>query len=109
MVINRLGKPAAVLRNDATAPRIAVRLRGTPPNTFGSHPRPRLIAIAAGVPMQIPINVASDATLRLSKVASRNCGSDQSEVYQRAVSPRMGNPVTRLVLNDSTSVASAGP
>src|SRR2546427_13103086 len=35
VVINRLGKPAAVLRNDATAPRIAVRLHGNPPNTFG--------------------------------------------------------------------------
>ena len=35
VVINRLDKPAAVLRNDATAPRIAVRLRGTAPNTAG--------------------------------------------------------------------------
>ena len=35
VVINRLGKPAAVLRNDATAPRIAVQLRGAAPNTYG--------------------------------------------------------------------------
>src|SRR5438034_3736334 len=35
VVINRLDKPAAVLRNDATAPRIEVRLRGEPPNTAG--------------------------------------------------------------------------
>ncbi len=35
VVINRLGKPAAVLRNDATAPRIAIRLRGEQPNTSG--------------------------------------------------------------------------
>ena len=35
VVINRLGKPAAVLKNDATAPRVAIRLRGTAPNTFG--------------------------------------------------------------------------
>ncbi|MEK7403032.1 MAG: FG-GAP-like repeat-containing protein [Gemmatimonadota bacterium] len=35
VVINRLGTPAAVLRNDATEPRIAVRLRGEAPNTSG--------------------------------------------------------------------------
>ena len=33
VVINRLGAPALVLRNDATAPRIAVRLIGDAPNT----------------------------------------------------------------------------
>ena len=33
VVINRLGSPALVLRNDASAPRIAVRLRGDAPNT----------------------------------------------------------------------------
>jgi hypothetical protein len=35
VVINRLESPAAVLRNDAIAPRVAVRLHGTAPNTFG--------------------------------------------------------------------------
>ncbi len=50
VVINRLGKPAAVLRNDATAPRIAVRLRGTPPNTFGIGSRVRVLGGA--VPLQ---------------------------------------------------------
>ena len=33
VVINRMNAPASVLRNDATAPRIAVRLRGAAPNT----------------------------------------------------------------------------
>ena len=33
VVVNRLGSPAAVYRNDATAPRVAVRLRGKGPNT----------------------------------------------------------------------------
>jgi len=33
LVVNRLGSPAAVFRNDAPAPRIAVRLRGRTPNT----------------------------------------------------------------------------
>ena len=36
VVINRLGQPAAVLRNDASAPRVAVRLRARGgPNTAG--------------------------------------------------------------------------
>jgi hypothetical protein len=35
VVVNRLGAPALVLRNDAVAPRIAVRLRGLSPNTAG--------------------------------------------------------------------------
>ncbi len=39
VVINRLGKPAAVLRNDAPAPRIAIRLRGAAPNTAGTGSR----------------------------------------------------------------------
>ncbi len=33
VVINRLGSPALILRNDATAPRVAVRLVGDGPNT----------------------------------------------------------------------------
>ncbi|MBW2463560.1 MAG: VCBS repeat-containing protein [Deltaproteobacteria bacterium] len=35
VVVNRLGAPVAVYRNDATAPRVKVRLRGTAPNTHG--------------------------------------------------------------------------
>jgi enediyne biosynthesis protein E4 len=33
LVVNRLGSPAAIFRNDTAAPRIAVRLRGNGPNT----------------------------------------------------------------------------
>ncbi len=36
VVVNRLDAPAAVFRNDASAPRIAVRLRGQSPNTAGA-------------------------------------------------------------------------
>jgi len=50
VVINRLDKPAAVLRNDATAARITVRLRGTAPNTFGIGSRVRVLGGA--VPLQ---------------------------------------------------------
>ncbi len=35
VVTNRLGFAAGVYRNDATAPRVAVRLVGEPPNTYG--------------------------------------------------------------------------
>ena len=50
VVINRLDRPAAVLRNDATRPRIAVRLRGAAPNTagFGS----RVTVRGGAVPLQ---------------------------------------------------------
>ncbi|MGH7320487.1 MAG: FG-GAP-like repeat-containing protein, partial [Candidatus Rokuibacteriota bacterium] len=50
VVINRLDKPAAVLRNDATAPRIAVRLRGEPPNTAGIGSR--VLVRGGAVPVQ---------------------------------------------------------
>jgi hypothetical protein len=50
VVINRLGLPAAVLRNDATAPRITIRLRGAPPNTAGTGSRVRVLGGA--VPVQ---------------------------------------------------------
>ncbi|MDB6034663.1 MAG: hypothetical protein JWM16_5001, partial [Verrucomicrobiales bacterium] len=33
LVVNRMGAPAALFRNDSTAPRVAVRLRGKAPNT----------------------------------------------------------------------------
>ena len=50
VVINRLGKPAAVLRNDCLAPRIAIQLHGAPPNTagLGSHVQ----VLGGAVPLQ---------------------------------------------------------
>jgi hypothetical protein len=50
VVINRLDSPAAVLRNDASAPRIAVRLHGAPPNTAGIGSRVRVLG--GPVPLQ---------------------------------------------------------
>ena len=50
VVINRLDSPAAVLRNDATAPRVAVRLRGAAPNTAGIGSRVRVLG--GPVPLQ---------------------------------------------------------
>jgi len=50
VVINRLDQPAAVLRNDATAPRVSVRLRGAAPNTAGIGSRVRVLG--GPVPLQ---------------------------------------------------------
>ncbi len=49
VVVNRLGAPAAVLRNDARAPRIAVRLLGDTPNTAGVGGRIRVLGGATPV------------------------------------------------------------
>ena len=43
VVLNRLNGPAALLRNDASAPRLAVSLRGVAPNTLGIGARIRLL------------------------------------------------------------------
>ncbi|MHC4066633.1 MAG: CRTAC1 family protein, partial [Planctomycetota bacterium] len=50
VVVNRLGQPAVLFRNDARARRIAVRLIGTPPNTQGVGAKIRVTGGA--VPMQ---------------------------------------------------------
>src|SRR2546428_2136718 len=50
VVVNRLGTPAAVFRNLASAPRVAVRLRGQAPNTAGAGSK---IRVSGGpVPVQ---------------------------------------------------------
>jgi hypothetical protein len=43
VVVNNLNGPAALLRNNGSAPRLAVRLRGTPPNTRGIGARIRVL------------------------------------------------------------------
>ncbi len=50
VVVNRLGAPALLLRNDATSPRVAVRLIGDAPNTFAVGAQLRLLDGA--VPLQ---------------------------------------------------------
>jgi hypothetical protein len=51
VVINRLGAPALVLRNDGAAPRVAVRVRSTGPNTQAVGAKIRLEGGA--VPLQV--------------------------------------------------------
>ncbi|MDT8369679.1 MAG: FG-GAP-like repeat-containing protein [Longimicrobiales bacterium] len=50
VVVNRLGESALLLRNDASAPRVAVRLRGRGANTAGVGATVRLVA--DGLPTQ---------------------------------------------------------
>jgi hypothetical protein len=50
VVVNRLGDPALVLRNDAGAPRVAIRLAGDAPNTMAVGAKVRLLGGA--VPVQ---------------------------------------------------------
>src|SRR2546425_10973066 len=50
VVVNRLGTPTAVFRNDASAPRFAVRLLGQPPNTAGAGSKIRVLG--GPVPVQ---------------------------------------------------------
>jgi hypothetical protein len=78
VLINRLGKPAAVLRNDATAPRIAIRLRGIPPNTAGIGSRVRVLGGA--VPLQQGEAVAGGLYLSSSEPLLAFATGDAKEV-----------------------------
>lgn len=50
VVVNNLNAPAAVYRNESTGPRVAVRLKGRGPNTFGIGAKVRLLG--GPVPVQ---------------------------------------------------------
>jgi hypothetical protein len=50
LVVNNLGTAAGIYRNETSAPRVAVRLKGLPPNTQGIGATIKLLARA--VPMQ---------------------------------------------------------
>ncbi|MEE8135294.1 MAG: FG-GAP-like repeat-containing protein [Gemmatimonadales bacterium] len=50
IVVNRLGRPAAVYRNESSADRVAIRLRGTAPNTAGIGAKIRVLG--GPVPIQ---------------------------------------------------------
>ncbi len=78
VVINRLGKPAAVLRNNATAPRIAVRLRGEAHNTSGIGSKVRVLDGA--VPLQQREVVAGGLYLSSSEALLTFATGDANEV-----------------------------
>ena len=51
-VVNNLGSPAGLYRNDSAAPRVAVRLRGLPPNTQAIGARVKLLGGAVSLQSQ---------------------------------------------------------
>src|SRR5438093_12364996 len=50
VVVNNLNGPAGIYRNESSAPRVAVRLKGLPPNTRGIGAK--IWLYAGAVPMQ---------------------------------------------------------
>src|SRR6185369_115381 len=50
LIVNNLGSAAGIYRNESPAPRVAVRLKGLPPNTQGIGAKIKLLG--ATVPMQ---------------------------------------------------------
>lgn len=79
MVVNNLNGGAAIYRNDGSAPRVAVRLRGKPPNTRGVGAR--ITVNAAGVPEQSQEMIAGGRYLSSDdymRVFAAGSGSDVS-------------------------------
>src|SRR5439155_10749920 len=52
LIVNRLGAPAAIFRNDTIAPRVAVRLRGKAPNTQAIGAKIELVGAAVSNQVQ---------------------------------------------------------
>ncbi len=68
VVVSRFGSPALLLRNDASAPRVAVRLTGDAPNTRAVGAKIRLLGGA--VPMQVREVVAGGLYMSHSDYAA---------------------------------------
>lgn len=78
VVVNNLNAAASLYRNDSTAGRIAVRLRGRPPNTQGTGARVRLVGGAVTQSQDILCGgryLSGDEALR---VFAADCGSTQA-------------------------------
>ncbi len=87
VVINCLNAPPLLYRNDSSAPRVAVRLRGTPPNTQGIGARIRVLGGAVPHQSQEMICggrfLSSDEPLRVF-AAGRMSNELQIEVTWRS-------------------------
>ncbi len=66
VIVNNLNSSAGIYRNDSSAPRVAVRLRGQPPNTRGVGAR---ITVAGG-----PVSQSQQIVC-----GGRYCSSDQAQ------------------------------
>lgn len=75
VALNNFNGPALLYRNDATGPRLAVRLRGQPPNTHGIGAKIRVLPDKSGVPQSQEIlcggrYLSSDEPLRVFAAGS---------------------------------------
>src|SRR6185436_2699827 len=113
VVVNRFGSPALVLRNDASAPRVAVRLAGDAPNTRAVGAKIQLLGGA--VPKQVHEVVAGglymshsdyEASFAIGKTdAKRQSATSGRIASTRSVSPalRPAEPRPRLIQRNRCS------
>jgi hypothetical protein len=85
-VVSRLGAPALVLRNDAPAPRVAVRLVGAAPNTRAVGARIQLLGGA--VPVQQHEVAAGGLYMSHSDYQTATAGARPSAAFARTDSTR---------------------
>jgi len=111
VVVNNLNGVASVYRNDAPAPRVAIRLRGLAPNTQGIGARIRLAAGSA-IQSQEQISggryLSGDQAMRVFAVPAGTNGPLNLEVRWRS---GRTNTVPRLEANRVYEIeeAAAGP
>jgi hypothetical protein len=108
LVVNRLGKPAALFRNETSAPRIAVRLRGKAPNTQAIGAKIELLGTAISnqifeVTCGGHYMSGSDTVRALAPVLRSSRGSRREEAH----SPKTEigqNPLTAAATNTELKV-----
>ncbi len=87
VAINQLNGPALVLRNETTAPRLAVRLRGRPPNTGGIGAK---IVVSCGPVRQSQELIAGGLYLSSSELLRVFAAGDPARRLQVEVTWRSG-------------------
>jgi hypothetical protein len=97
--VNRLGSPAALFRNDTSAPRVAVRLRGKAPNTQAIGAKIELL----GGPVSNQVHevtsggsyMSGSDTLRVFASTSRSSRREAAQTSQSAIgSPQSAMPLS---------------
>ena len=94
LVINRLGFPVGLFRNTTTAPRVAVRLRGRPPNTQGVG---AVIRVRGGPVAEQQREVTVGGLYLTSSEPLYSCATGNSETLTLVVDWRSGG---RTVLEE---------
>jgi len=131
VVVNNLNDAAGLYRNQATAPRVAVRLRGRAPNTHGVGARlelrggsllptqsqtvisggrylsgddgQRTFGAEPGTAMELRVRWPGGGTSRMSVEANHLYEMAEPEVAQPASQPAGGSPRSSTVFADLTS------